>query len=332
MFSCQPTAGGCDTVGEWIADTIAAASISSGDVAFSQIAQASGASVLVGRGSASGAGDFQEITLGANLTMSGTELSASAGSSFDPGTTLRIYSDFVGSGSGATLGETQISVYGWLSGSAAQEAGTASHPGLIRAYSTTSDNSGGEAYIANTVASVFATTAFTSNEWTYDTLVLPGSNSTVITSSGMWIGLQNDGAGGAGPGTVGAIVVRYDTDLSDSTWMFVVCNASGASGCNSGTDSTNIKVVASTITPVAGTWNRIRMRHDTTGVGGNPTIYFRVNNETEKTFCSSGCDDTLAFLPTGVNLLVTSELMGRDTTAESMDLDYIYIDMTLSRY
>jgi len=50
-----------------------------GDVPFTNIAQASGASKLLGRGSAAGAGDFQEITLGSGLTMTGTSLSASAG-------------------------------------------------------------------------------------------------------------------------------------------------------------------------------------------------------------------------------------------------------------
>ncbi len=49
------------------------------DIAFANIAAASAASKLLGRGSASGAGDFEEITLGANLSMSATTLSATGG-------------------------------------------------------------------------------------------------------------------------------------------------------------------------------------------------------------------------------------------------------------
>lgn len=83
--------------------TFAAVSLTadvSGDLPFANLAPASAASKLLGRGD-SGAGDYQEITIGANLTMTGTTLSASGGASANP-ITVGVTVD--GGGSAITTG------------------------------------------------------------------------------------------------------------------------------------------------------------------------------------------------------------------------------------
>lgn len=65
------------TSGVLSASNVNLASEVTGDLPLSNLAQASAASRLLGRGSAAGAGDYQEITLGSGLSMSGTALSAS---------------------------------------------------------------------------------------------------------------------------------------------------------------------------------------------------------------------------------------------------------------
>lgn len=57
----------------------AAGTIANDAVTFAKMQNSSAASILLGRGAGSGAGDFQEITLGTNLSMFGTTLNASGG-------------------------------------------------------------------------------------------------------------------------------------------------------------------------------------------------------------------------------------------------------------
>jgi hypothetical protein len=61
--------------------------IDNGAVSYAKMQDVSAASKLIGRGSASGSGDPQEITIGTNLTMSGTTLSAAGSISGSTGST-----------------------------------------------------------------------------------------------------------------------------------------------------------------------------------------------------------------------------------------------------
>lgn len=62
----------------------AAGTIANDAVTFAKMQNSSAASILLGRGAGAGAGDFQEITLGTNLSMSGTTLNASGGGGGGP--------------------------------------------------------------------------------------------------------------------------------------------------------------------------------------------------------------------------------------------------------
>lgn len=311
----------------------------SGDLPLSNLAQASGASVLLGRGSAGGAGDFQEITLGTNLSMSGTTLNASGSSSFNPATTVELYEEFLG----GELSADRIGTHGLRhvalsSANPAYVASTTVHPGLFRLESSASDNS--TAIIAtsgggSSFYNVFDSSLLNTYDWQFDVLILMGSNSTALTSSAIWMGWTTS-LTGTPDGQGNGIWIRRDTDLSDSSFMFQVCDGAGGTGCASADDNTNTDVIASTITPSAGTYYRLRMRFDPTGVGGNPTLYMRVNDETELTFCSSGCDDTIDDMPgsgVGLGYFFVGYAARAGSAVRSGDVDYLYIKVeNIARY
>lgn len=69
-------AGGAATIAS---NAVTTAKILDANVTFAKLLDATAISVLIGRGAAAGAGDFQEVTLGANLTMTGTVLAAVGG-------------------------------------------------------------------------------------------------------------------------------------------------------------------------------------------------------------------------------------------------------------
>lgn len=264
---------------------------------------------------------------------------AGAATTFNPGTVVELYDDFVtGTTTTGQVGQTGAGVAAIATGTVSQVASTSTNnPGLIRLNShATNDNSGEVVYFGNSNSSnswppgVYGT----NGDWTFDAVIAIGTASTAITNTAFFAGLSGSYTTDVSNNTVSAIMVRRDTDLSETgAFKFVICNASGASGCNSASDAANAKVMASTISPSAGTFYRIRIRRLISGVGGNETIYFRINEETEKTACSSGCDTTLGTKPTTGLTPMVQYLTRTTTSVMAADVDYLYFRLPgLSRY
>jgi hypothetical protein len=254
----------------------------------------------------------------------------SGGSSSDPVTALDLYDEFI-SGEAAT---GEVGNLGWscqtIGGGGTYSLSEAGHadlddnPGLLKLTAST-DNQGILCYLG----SALSTATRTVKTWSLDFVVVPGGNAAYgVTSSAMWLGLS----AGLDPTTSsGGIWARRDTDRSDTTWVFAVCD-SATTGCQSDGDDTNQDVAASTITPSNRVPTRVRIRHNPTGVGGNPTIYFRVNDETEVDFCSSGCAEDLGNLSTA-DLQIVMAFATRETAAHGMDVDMAHIQISpIARY
>jgi len=122
-----------------------------GRLAFTNLAQASAASVLLGRGSAAGAGDFQEITLGANLTLTGTVLSASGGGG--------------GGSPGGADTQVQYNNSGAFGGNAAMTFNAASGLFTLTAVSPTANQANVISILRNTTAASAGNQQWVSQRW-----------------------------------------------------------------------------------------------------------------------------------------------------------------------
>jgi hypothetical protein len=260
-------------------------------------------------------GDCVKIDANGNHIANGSACGGS--STFDPSTTYTLYEEFDGGFGTSSL--THIGRNAFLGTGTVDYFGDSSRGDVVRLTTTAGDNN------ASTVRAQVMRGLSWTKDWDIDFEILPGSNSTTIADDAIYVGfIYYDESTTANA----AAWVRYDTDLSDSTWVFQICVASGSTGCGSAGDNTWTNVVVSTITPVAGTWNRGRMRHRMSGVGGNETYYFRMGAETEITFCSSGCTDTAGGKPTGSVGPFVFEARTRTTTAKSIDVAYLYVTGT----
>jgi hypothetical protein len=178
------------------------------------------------------------------------------------------------------------------------------------------DNSGIDLYLG---AGGVADVAFAATDWDFTTRIILGSNATAITNTAIWVGISRSTPSGANNGFIG---IRRDTDLGDGAFVLLSCNAAGAAGCQAAGDDTNQRVVASTITPSAGSAYTFKIRHRLSGVGAIETYYISVNGEAEKTFCGAGCDETFFSLSTNVYSVIVTHITRTTTGVMSSDIDY----------
>ena len=204
----------------------------SGDLPLANLAQASGASKLLGRGD-SGAGDYEEISLGSGLSMSGTTLSSTGGSStFTSGgfEQMRLMGFNKNPGSGTTttaIGVTAITPF---------------------ADSATADDDADGAFIRwNTAAT---TNERAGTEWNNSNLVqtswLPQifikmKTHTSISVCRIWMGLFSAEPTTSDPASHG-LGIRFDTTVPDTNWK---AWSNDGSGGGSITD-TGVAVATST--------------------------------------------------------------------------------------
>lgn len=252
------------------------------------------------------------------------------GSTFDPSTTLFIYDDFCSgnfgtSGNGGAAGMlTTLLNTGVITNNATTNSNL-NNPCLVRVDPSASDNSGGVIRFEN-LPTLNATYAGT--DWSLDGLLI---YDTTITNTSVWFGLANSAANLL-TASSGIWIIR-DTDAAHTAFVFQICDANSAAGCQAAGDDTDSTTAASTITPAGDGRYRLRIRRDGTGVGGNPTISMRVNDEAEVTFCSSGCTETLANMPTGDLVFVMAFVTRAASQTMYGFFDYMAITIPgLARY
>lgn len=158
----------------------------------------------------------------------GTWATPAGGSTFDPSTTAYYYCDFLSAL--ATTGNIDAcgwSFYAISTGTVATVAGSAGHPGLLRLNSHASNDNSGVIIQPQAAISNIDASDWSGLDWSYEGVVIFGSNSTAITNTALYFGLvitlNSDPAG-----QTKGIWIRHDSDTSDSTFVFAICNAAGA--------------------------------------------------------------------------------------------------------
>lgn len=232
------------------ANVTAAGTIANDAVTFAKMQNSTAASVLVGRGQGSGAGDFIEITLGTNLSMTAGVLNASGGSGSG---------DVVGP---ASATDNAIARYDTATGKLLQNsAATVSDDGIIRS----ATNSGANPVSVGLVNWVELTADYNlSNVATEQQIFNTTTNGALTLPTGayqfecfFYITTMNAASGNAAFDPIGAgtaVADRFGYDASG-----IDAGAALTAGTVTGSGSVTQQSAASVVTAGTGTGMRARV-------------------------------------------------------------------------
>jgi hypothetical protein len=266
-----------------------------------------------------------------NSYSCGTSSSGGGGGSFDPSTTVDLYDEFMtglnASGQAGSLGWTSnVLNSGTCSGLSSRQ----DHPGTY-VFTTINANNNSGCDITPGTGSITTANTYGSRAWTMDAVVYFGTAGDASANTAFFFGWANSGTSLLT--ATDMIGWERDTSLSQTAFVAHVCD-SATSGCQSAGADTNQEIVTSSISMVDNTAYRFRMSFDPVGgPGATKKLTVNVNNESDLTFCSSGCTTTISQFPAATSLLPVVGFIERATGEnKSAEIDYFRLIMNPVRY
>lgn len=235
------------------------------------------------------------------VKVDGTSGACGTGGGFDPfaRNTLQWVDEFATglatNGNIGALGWTVSNNNGTTSVTA--QASEANHPGIVRVKTGAANMNDAAISLRNSSGTNDLIRLDQAGGWEFQWIVKPVQ----LTDCGLAIGLGTTGLSTWG----NSLRIKFDTNDSDTTWMFQACS------------NATCTTQASTVTPIAGTWYRMRIRSTAAG-----TVLYSVDGEPEVSISSN--------LP-AVAVTPGVSVKTRTAAESSIDLDWFAGQATVTR-